>query len=165
MDLGTTIIGVISITICALPFILTSRNKKKKEKELLNSLINFARQNGSEITKHEIGTYFAIGLDESKNTISFLQKTKKSSQFQFIDLSLIKKCQINNISKSLSNNETVVDKLNLNLTTLSIKDADFNLQFYNSNISFQLSSEFDSLEKWNKIINNILNNKLLNMTA
>jgi len=34
MDLGTALIGLLSIIICALPFVLSSRSTKKKEKEL-----------------------------------------------------------------------------------------------------------------------------------
>ena len=159
MDLGTIIIGTICIAICALPFVLISRNKKKKEKELLTSLKDFAKQHGSEITQHEIGENFAIGLDNSKNTISFLQKTKQEINLQFVNLNTIKYCEINTISRALTKNEKEVDKLNLKLNTIDKNKPSVMLEFYNADVSFQLSNEYDIIEIWNKVINNLLDNK------
>ncbi|MCG1035975.1 hypothetical protein [Polaribacter sargassicola] len=156
MNLGTIIIGLVCIVICTLPFVLTSRNKKKKEKQLLNALTDFAKQNNSEITKHEVNQYFAIGLDESKKTISFLRKARESNKFLFVDLNSVKKCEINNINKTLNNNEKIIDKLNLNLSAFNKKEPNITLEFFNADVSFQLANEYDSLERWNTIINNIL---------
>ena len=39
------------------------------------------------------------------------------------------------------------------------------LEFFNSEISFQPVNEFESIEKWNTIINNILANKQQNKAA
>ena len=159
MDLGTTIIGIVGIALCALPFVLTNRNKKNKEKEVLNSLKEFAKQHNSEITEHDISECYAIGLDRSKNAISFLQKTKEDTKFQFIDLNTIKSSEINNISKSLGGNEKTLDKLHLKLNVIGKNKASIILEFYNSDINFQPGNEFDSIEKWNKTINNLLNSK------
>ncbi len=165
MDLGTIIIGVICIALCALPFVLTNKNKKNKEKELLNSLKDFAKQHNSEITDYEISESYAIGLDETKRTISFLQKTKENVDLQFIELNTIKNCEINNISKSLGKNETTLDKLNLKLNVIGKNKPSITLEFFNSDISFQPVNEFDSIEKWNKIINSLLQNQQQNKAA
>jgi hypothetical protein len=77
MDLATALIGTVSIVLCALPFVLTSKNKKKKEKQLLNSLKDFSRKHDSELTQHETGENYAIGLDTSKNMVYFLQKKRR----------------------------------------------------------------------------------------
>ncbi|AUC21995.1 hypothetical protein BTO15_07730 [Polaribacter sejongensis] len=165
MDLGTIIIGVICIALCALPFVLTNRNKKNKEKEILNSLKEFAKQHDSEITEHEISECYAIGLDKTKHAISFLQKTKDQVNLQFIDLSTIKNSEINNISKSIGKNETTLDKLNLKLNVIGKNKPSIVLEFYNSDINFQPGNEFDSIEKWNKIINSLLQNQQQNKAA
>jgi len=159
MDLGTTIIGLVGITLCALPFILTNRSKKNKEKEVLNSLKEFAKKHNSEITEHEIGEYYGIGLDTAKNTISFLQKTKEDVKFQFIDLNTVKNSEINNLSKSIGRNETILDKLHLKLNVMGKNKPSIVLEFYNSDINFQPGNEFDSIEKWNKTINSLLISK------
>lgn len=158
MDLGTIIIGIICIAICVLPFVLMSRNKKKKEKELLTSLKDFAKQHDSEITQHEIAENFAIGLDNSKNTICFLQKTKQEVNLQFVDLNTIKNCEISTINRTLTKNETEVDRLNLKLNNIDKNKPSVMLEFYNADVSFQLSNEYDIIENWNKLINNLLHN-------
>jgi len=165
MDLGTTIIGIVCIILCALPFVLTNKNKKKKEKEVLNKLKEFAKQHNSEIYTHEVSECYAIGLNESKNAISFLQKTKEEMKFQFIDLNTIKNSEINNISKTLRKNETTLDKLHLKLNAANKNKPSIVLEFYNSDINFQPGNEFDSIEKWNKIINNLLQSKEQNKAA
>ncbi|QVY64900.1 hypothetical protein [Polaribacter sp. Q13] len=165
MDLGTIIIGIICIVICALPFVLTNKNKKKKEKELLDLLKDFAKEHNSEITNHEIGEHYAIGIDESKNAISFLQKTKEKNNLQYVDLTTIKSCEISNISKSLGKNETTLDKLNLKLNAIDKNKPNVILEFYNSDISFQPVNEFDVIEKWNKLIGNLLSTKLQSKAA
>jgi len=159
MDLGTIIIGVICIVLCALPFVLTNKNKKNKEKEVLNSLKDFARQHNSEIREHEIGECYGIGLDTAKNTISFLQKTKEDVKLQFIDLNTVKNSEINNLSKSIGRNETTLDKLHLKLNVMGKNKSSIVLEFYNSDINFQPGTEFDSIEKWNKTINSLLISK------
>lgn len=165
MDLGTTIIGLVCVALCAMPFILTSRSKKKKEKELINSLKNLAKQNGSEITQYEICGNYAIGIDESKNSVSFIIKTYEVFKIQFVHLSLIKNCKINKISSSSSNNDQIIDKLNLNLSAVDNNTPDVILEFYNSEISYQPYSELESIEKWNKLINNLLSTKKQNKVA
>jgi hypothetical protein len=157
MDLGTTIIGIVCVTLCALPFILTNRSKNKKVKELVKSLKDLAKQNGSEITHYETCGNYAIGIDESKNSISFIVKTDETFKTQFVNLLLIKSCKINNISRSTSNKDQIIDQLNLILSAVDKNTPDVILEFYNSEISYQPYSELESIEKWNNLINNLLN--------
>ena len=159
MDLATAFIGIGSITLCALPFVITSKNKKKKEKQLLNSLKDFSKKHDSELTQHETGENYAIGLDTTKNMVYFLQKGEEKENLQFVDLATIKSCEINNISKSLAKNEKTLDRLNLKLNAIDKNKPSIVLEFYNSDISFLPINEFDSIEKWNRIINNLLNKK------
>ncbi|MCI2228158.1 hypothetical protein MC378_03185 [Polaribacter sp. MSW13] len=155
MDLGTIIIGVVGITLCAIPFVVTNRIKKKKEKELLNSLQEIAKQNDCEISDYETCGCYAIGIDTPKKAISFVSRTDEGYlKQQFVDLSTIKKCEIANISRSSSGNS--IDKLNLNFTPIAKNSANSILEFYNSKINYQLSGEYQSIEKWNKLINSIL---------
>jgi len=154
MDLGTSIIGIICIAACAIPFVLTSRGKKKREKKILISLKELAKEHQSEITTHEVFQHFAIGLDNSKKTVSFLLKRKEEIASLFIDLSTIKSCEINKIT---SNNGNSVDLLNLRLTSFDKKKKEILLEFYNADVSIQPNNEFEAVEKWNDLINNIIN--------
>lgn len=165
MNLGTLIIGIICTIILALPFILTSRSKKKKGIELLTSLKDLAKQNNSEITKHEINSYYSIGLDETKQAVSFIFKSDEIFTSNFIDLTNVKSCKIENINILSRTNNQVLDKLTLNLSYFDKKKSDVVLTFFNSDVSYQPINEFESIEKWNKLICNILNNSTFNKAA
>jgi hypothetical protein len=87
MDLGTLIVGLLSLAVCILPFAIINNNRKKGEKQILQSLSNIAIQHHCQITKHEICGEFGIGIDESKNFIMFFDKRKNKLIEQIIDLS------------------------------------------------------------------------------
>ncbi|QCX38308.1 hypothetical protein FF125_07630 [Aureibaculum algae] len=159
MDLGTTIIGGVSVAICAMPFVLTNRSKKKKVKQLLISLKNIAKEHNSEITQHDIFKYYAIGIDASKNSVSFILKTEEEEQSYFINLSTIKKCEIVKVGSSGAHSDKDIDKLDLKLSPVDKNKPDIMLEFYNAEVSYQLSDELQSIEKWNKTINNLLHSK------
>lgn len=165
MDLGTTIIGTVCVAICAMPFVLTNRSKRIKEKEFINSLKNLAKQHDSEITQYETCGNYAIGIDETKKTVSFILKTFEVFKIQFIDLSLIKNCKIDTIYSSASKNNQVIDQLILNLSAVDKNTPDVLLEFYNSEISYQSYTELESIEKWNKLINDLLNSKKQKIAA
>lgn len=156
MDLGTIIIGSVGVAACAMPFVITNRNKKKKEKQLLTMLKDLAKKHNSEITQHEILGYYAIGVDENKKSVSFLLRSEAEITPQFVNLATIKKCEISNVYKETGNHGKQLDQLNLRLSNNDKSKPDIVLEFFNAEVSYQLSDEFDSLEKWNRMINNLL---------
>ncbi|MDW7692652.1 hypothetical protein R9C00_12045 [Flammeovirgaceae bacterium SG7u.111] len=151
MDLGTAIVGMICIAVCAMPFALISRNIKKKEKQLLESIKELAKQHNHEITQHEICGNYVIGTDVSKNFLFFQLNTKKEVKQQFIDLSTIKSCNISNISRKTANGK-VVERLDLELIPKDKNMSVIVLEFYSIDLSFQLNGELQSIEKWNNLI-------------
>ena len=62
MELGVIAIGATVIALCAMPFIATANNRKKKQKELLNGLNTIATTQQSHLGIHDFGMEFAIGL-------------------------------------------------------------------------------------------------------
>ena len=158
MDLGTAIIGLIFILVCTIPFVLISRSRRKDEKKLFISLKNLAEKQQSKITQHEVCSNYAIGIDETKNFVFFQLKKEKEIKPQFIDLSTIKKCKINNIGSATSNENRIIEQLNLELIPINKNKNNTVLEFYNSDQSYQLNGEFQSIEKWNKLINSKLKN-------
>lgn len=151
MNLGTTIIGIIFAALCAMPFVLTSFNKKKKKNKALKTLQDLSKEYNSEISQHEIFSYYAIGIDHSKKTVSFMSENEKTITKTFINLSNIKTCDIVNFKKG---KET--DRLYLKLSYIDKSQPDAILEFFNSEINYQLGSELPSIEKWNTIINGML---------
>ncbi|MCL5129745.1 hypothetical protein [Algibacter sp. L4_22] len=156
MELGTTLIGIICVAICAMPFVLTNRSRKKIVKNQLIALKDLAKQHNCEITQHDIYSYYAIGIDEFNNSISFISKDEEAVKEQFINLSTISRCKIVNISKSRGKSGKQIDELYLKLSFIDKTKPDIMLEFYNAEVSYQLGEELQSIDKWNKIINNLL---------
>jgi len=161
MNLGTTIIGIICVALCAMPFILTSTNKNKKKKTVLNTLINLANQHNSEISQHEICSYYSIGIDESKKSVSFILDNEETIKKDFINLSSIKTCDVVN----LKNTQKDTERLYLKLTHIDKSQPHAILEFYNSEINYQLGSELQSIEKWNTLINSMLHKTNKNLAV
>lgn len=160
MDLGTTIIGIICVAICAMPFILTNRSRKKKVKQQLLSLKDLAKQQNCDITQHEICGNYAIGIDQSKNFVFFqLKSSREEIKQQFVDLSAVKDCNIVNINRSTTNNSKIIERLELHLTPKDKNKPGIVLEFYNNELSYQFSGEMQSIEKWGKLVNDCLNSE------
>jgi hypothetical protein len=151
MELGTTLIGIICVAICAMPFVLTNRSKKAIVKRQLIVLKDLATQHNNTITQNEINSFYAIGIDETKKSVSFILKGETEIEQQFVDLSTIKSCEIVSINKSKH-----MDRLYLKLMPIDKTKSEVILEFFNADVSYQLGEELQSIEKWNKIINNLL---------
>ena len=93
MNLGTAITGAIFIAIFMLPFIFMLQGRKKKEKQLLQSISTVANNQNCKISKYELCEEFAIGLDETANQLFFLKRTEDQEIAQFVNLSEIKSYQ------------------------------------------------------------------------
>ncbi|UMB55128.1 hypothetical protein MKD41_06535 [Lutibacter sp. A64] len=156
MDFGTILIGLVCIALCAMPFVLTTRGRKKREKALVMSLKNLAKNENSEITQYETCGNYAIGVDEVNKIVFFQLKSKEINKYEIVKLDTIKKCRISNISSVVSGGEKIIEKLNLHLTPITKSKEDTILEFYNADLSFQLSGELQSIQEWNSLINKIL---------
>lgn len=159
MELGIAAIGIASVALCAMPFVITNRSRKKKEKQLFTSLKDVAGEHNCEITEYEIFGHYAIGVDRTKNFVFFVLKIKEAIQQQYVDLTTIKTCEIANIGKSYVRKEKIIDRLKLNFFPVDNNKPDTVFEFYNADINYQLSGEIQSIEKWNSLIKNMMKNK------
>ncbi len=157
MELGTTIVGIVIILICIIPFALMSINNKKKEKKLLRGLSAFAERNSFKISRYELWNNSTIGIDDTSLTIFYTRKSRDIETSQQINLAEIQKCRVINSSRTWSNkdgNFKVIDKLEL---VFSFQDKGKNevvLEFYNAEYdSSTLTGELQLVEKWCKIFN------------
>lgn len=159
MDSATFIIGAISIAIFILPFAVTRMNRKKQEKQLLQSLSNLAKQHNCKITQHEFCSDFVIGLDENANSLFFFKRHRQNGNKEtahHINLSEFQNCNIinkNRVVKSNGSDSKVIDRLELSFTPVAKNQPAFLLELYNSEESFQLVGELQLIEKWSKLIN------------
>lgn len=159
MDLNSAIAGAIMIAICILPFISMSRSRKKRDKQMLQSLTEIAKQHYCQISQHEFCGNFVIGIDEIKNSIFFHKHLKNNIIEQFIDLTNIKNCKVINLGRSIKTEEgiqKVIDKLELAFIPTSKDKSEITLEFFNSDVTTQLYGELPTIEKWSKLINDRL---------
>ncbi|MEP2279071.1 hypothetical protein, partial [Maribacter sp.] len=77
---------------------------------------------------------------------------------QYADLSKIKTCEIANIGTSYARKEKVTERLLLKFFSKKANEPDIVFEFYDVEVNYQLSGEFQSIEKWNKTIKNLLMN-------
>ncbi|MDO9595076.1 MAG: hypothetical protein Q7J19_08785 [Lutibacter sp.] len=159
MNLGTAIVGAIFIAIFMLPFIFMLNGRKKKEKQLMQSILNVASNHNCKISQQEINEEFAIGLDETLNHLFFFKKTKDKEIAQHIDLKEIKSCKVVKTDHATGNKEDSyksIDKLDLHFSFLDRKNPDISFVFYDSEENFGMDGEIQMIEKWSKIVNDRL---------
>lgn len=153
MDFGTTIIGVVIILLCILPFVIKAINSKRKEQQLLNNLFSIAKEKNCAITEHSVWNNSAIGIDNTNKALFFINT--KNNYNKHILLQEASKCRVVNTNRIVgtgSNSSKVIDKLEL-MITLKNK-SEVVIEFYNTeHDSLSLTSEIQLMEKWNAIIN------------
>lgn len=170
MDTGTTIIGIIILLLCILPLVIMTRKANQKERQFSRDLFDFAKKSNSKLSEHEIMNNIAIGLDKENNQLFFLRKKENiEAEFQ-INLLEIQKCRVLNSNRTVNSKEgnyKVIDKLALAFTYLDKNKQETVLDFYKSELNnFSLNGELQLIEKWLKIINDLLmENKTKNSSA
>src|SRR5665648_110141 len=72
MDLSTTIIGLMILSLFILPVILIARAGKSKGKKFEKDFFSEVSRNELKISEKDIWNEFAIGIDTSRNQIIYL---------------------------------------------------------------------------------------------
>jgi len=148
MDLGTSIIGVIIIITCVLPFVLISIKKRKQHKKVIDNLSNIAKMNKATIETNEIWNQSAIGFDATNKMLFFSKKASDSDTFEALNLSEIQKSSI----AKFQNNNQPINRLELKFEFNDKSKSDKSIEFYNQNETLSLVNELELIEKWNTII-------------
>lgn len=162
MDLGSTIIGIVAVIICILPFIMMNNGRKKREKVLLQSLSEIAARYNCQISRYDVFSNFAIGIDEAKNVVFFFKQNDDNKMTQFVDLSKIQSCKVINTSRTLKSrdgNQKITDRLELNFIPAVKNLPEVKMEFFNAEVSLHLNGEIQTIEKWCELINSRLKYK------
>lgn len=160
MDIGSAIIGVVIVALCSLPFFLMGQSRRKREKQMLHTIALLAKDNNCKISKHEHCGDFVIGIDEVRKVLFFNKKGKNKDQELVVNLNDVQTCKIINVSKTInskSGNYLVVEKLDLCLYSKSKSNHEIRFELFNINDGTQLGDEIPVMEKWNSLINKLLN--------
>jgi hypothetical protein len=161
MDFGLIIITIIILALCIVPFIIMSRNSKKKEKQLQQSLFDLAGKFNYTISQFDLWNNAAIGSDEGMNMIFFTKKNKIMEAHEHILLDDVQRCRIINSNRSVSKqggNANVIDKLELAFTYHDRTKPETILNIFDvDGDSLTVTKELYMAEKWNRLINEKIN--------
>lgn len=154
MNTGTLILSIVFIIICALPFIISTINSRKRKNNLLKYLTALAEKNQASITKHEAGSDFIIGIDEIKNVVFFFKKTKYKTTETCLNLSDYKECRILKFGKNLNSKSNVnaIETLKLDFIPKDKATSESQFEFFNEDTNIQLSGELQIINTWQSLI-------------
>jgi ABC-type glycerol-3-phosphate transport system permease component len=162
MDWGTAIVGLISILICIVPFVIMYYNRVKKENKMLQSLNEIAQQHNCKIGQHEFCGDYVMGIDENRNFVFFFKQKKEEAISQFVDLSEIQNCQTvkktRNVKKDIGS-LGFIERVELSFTPTNKTKGEKRFELYDEEINMQLCGELQFVDKWTKQINDRLKNK------
>ncbi|HNP18989.1 MAG TPA: hypothetical protein PKL31_11180 [Fulvivirga sp.] len=155
MEFSTTIIGLVSIALISLPFVLMSKSRKDREKQLFNSLQAIANKINSSINEFDLGPGFAIGFTSNQQAVVFYKNKNELEVEKVISLDEIQKCKVNSINNTTKsgNVESFVERLELAFVPKNKRPEDLKIELYNAKDSFQLNGEFQLALKWEELIN------------
>lgn len=159
MDLSTTIIGLVIVLMCAVPFVVMYFNNKKKQHQMLQNLHTLATHNKCSVTFYEFCGDLVLGIDDSKKHVFFHKQSKDFSSTSFVDLSQTKECQIfkKHHSDGLKSSANPIQSVFLIFKRNNDVQHESSFELFNRQLDLQLSGELQFAEKWSKRINNLLN--------
>ncbi|WP_194767442.1 hypothetical protein [Tamlana sp. I1] len=157
MDLGNTIVSSILVAMCAAPIITIGVGRKKRYLKIIRSLTNNAKQENCVINKHETCGGIAIGIDTNKKQLFFFKQLKGAVIEQSINLVEYETCRDKKITfRNKSNNQNVIEKLELILIPIDKNKREIALEIYNADVDIQLDGEIILLDRWTQIINDCI---------
>lgn len=153
MELGSVIIGLVSLACFILPIIYLQNAKKKEKKKFLKEYMLLAEQQQLTISQCDFWNHgYAIGIDPLKNKLFYLKKLEGKEQKITIDLSEIASCRIININKT-EKDYKIVERIQLAFTFRNLRKAEMTLDFFDKEESMTIHDEHQLSEKWNTFIN------------
>lgn len=159
LDLGTAIIGGITMLVIVVPIYMMMRERKKKEKLILRSLLEIATQKKCTIDHHEILGTNAIGIDENNQMVFFYRQTEDQIIEQFVDLKAVEDCKVVTTHRTISNKgvkEKLLERLDLRFVPSVQGESEIKFEFFNADDNVQLNGELQSAEKWSQLIHDRL---------
>ena len=159
MEIVVYLIGISSVAVFVVPFVYSSRSRKKREKRLIQSLGLSSEKQTLKIGEHEFIGDFVIGFDEKSQYLLYCKTYKGQEIVHQIKLSEVQNCKV--ITKSRQGNTkdshyAVMDKLDLNLSYIDKSKADTVLPFYDAEDDKLMNGETQIIEKWSVKVKNRL---------
>jgi hypothetical protein len=159
MDTGTAIIGAIILIICIAPFVIIYFKRVQREKKVLQSLTEVAKQHNCSINKHEFCGDFVLGIDESRRWVFFLKQKEGGAIMQHIDLSEIGSSKVIRKLHSNKNGHSStgsIERIDLGFITNSKIKSEKRFELYDDEVNMHLTGELQFAEKWSGMINELI---------
>lgn len=153
MDLGSSIIVAIILTISIIPFMVLRYRNTQQKKIKIQTLTNLAQQQNCNIDTFDSCGDFTIGLDQKKQFLFFHKQDKTTEHSTFIELTTIKSCQSHVHKKAINHQLEIIEKIFLNFKTKENKDIV--LEFYNEEHG-ELVDELQLAYTWEKTVNKLI---------
>ncbi|MBK8955240.1 MAG: hypothetical protein IPM34_06760 [Saprospiraceae bacterium] len=151
MDFNSILIAVLLVSIILLPFLLSRRSRKKREKKFKLQIEELAGQFHCELHTSEICGDYIIGYDERKKFIFFVNLKDLEYQKQAVNLADVADCKIiKSFREASTGNPGFKVPVRLELTFIPKQKGleEIRFEFYNFDRSPQLSGELQSIEHW-----------------
>jgi hypothetical protein len=159
---GTTLVGLIVIIICSVPFVIMQYKSSKKESDMLKLLNDIAKQHNCKISQHEFCGDFVFGLDEIRNCIFFYKQNEEKAISKYVDLFQVRNCLVLKKTKTDKNNIgnlSIVERIELSFLPTNKDQLEVRFELFDKETNMQLSGELQFVEKWTKLINERLKNR------
>jgi len=162
MNIGSTLVGLLIIILCILPFFFMGSKRKKREKQMLNDAERLAEEKNCKITYKELVRDFVLAIDEKNKALFYYKITPEKVDKLHVNLAEIKSCKVINVSRTVGvkgASQKITDQLFLNFIPLNNNGKEIKIEYYNADVNVQLYGELQSIEKWADIINNCIKQK------
>ena len=146
MDLGTSIIAIVLVALCALPFYLMYRKNNLKRKKTLQTLLDLSKKRNLEIGQHDCWSDTVIAIDKRQSTLFFSLHSANPMAYEIIELSTLEKSELVRVE----NDNNGIKALGLQIRCA--KGSTFYLEFFNDSKKMMPANEYEFARKWLSII-------------
>jgi len=94
MDRATAIVLILTIALLALPFALDYMSRRRKRSGLLKLLHHAARSHQGQLHQHEIAGQVALGLDNEKKLLFFINQQEQADTVLHVPLAKVQSCKL-----------------------------------------------------------------------
>lgn len=160
MYLGTTITGVLLAAACAMPIVISNRNRSKRVKFFLDLLKNYASQVNGQIDLYDVWNGTAVGVDKVKTKMFYIQTNGESRLEKEVNLKTVRLCQVEKKIRTVNMNGDsikIFERIDLRITFTDAAIPELLLPFYNNNRdNLSIDRELELANKWAALINELL---------
>jgi hypothetical protein len=162
MDLSTTIIGLLLLSLFVVPIVLISRSGKSKAKRFEKELFSESSMNELMISEKTLWDEQAIGIDTAKNKIIYLNWSGPERIIYIFELKDVKIFETEpgfgeRNKKNFSYKKS--ERLGLKFSFKDSVRQEINIIFFTPGIAQRTDDQVKMFEKWSKIIKDQLDVK------